>query len=496
VGAGSPVTNLYTSYRVVPPIGGYTSTFVVESLLSGSLANLAIKATHGDEYLPALPLYDSSAYTGTQDTLPNGLSWSKPDEPEHFPPANFALVGDKKRAILGLVATRDALFIFKEDGIWRLTGVNGQYRIDPFDLTTFCILPGSVVALKNRIFMLSNKGVVAVSDEGVEIVSLPIADQLRKLIYDLQTGALAGNGYAIPLVGYAGTSVERDNEYMLLTGSALANERSQIVNGGIVFNDVTKAWTSWEWTGSGGMAVTPTTWTWNERQGYGVIAQQGGTRFKNYLMIAPPAYPTPVYPGYPWSGDARAALTLSTVVGNTITYAPPTLLAVGDVIVDAGSFKTTVVTAVNSSASVVVADASTMSGGESVTALRPITCTVRPRAFMSPQQAMKHWTQFVAEFSYLSGANTASVGAISSIMTNTSTMVVTPVALDIVAGNIYECSYQLGYQLRAVLPVQAARGLRMLAEVTWAGAWGGATLETIFVEALASKTNVKNLAVT
>jgi hypothetical protein len=36
----------------------------------------------------------------------------------------------------------------------------------------------------------------------------------------------------------------------------------------------------------------------------------------------------------------------------------------------------------------------------------------------------------------------------------------------------------------------------MLAEVTWAGAWGGATLETIFVEALASKTNVKNLAVT
>jgi uncharacterized membrane protein YqgA involved in biofilm formation len=143
-----------------------------------------------------------------------------------------------------------------------------------------------------------------------------------------------------------------------------------------------------------------------------------------------------------------------------------------------------------------VADASTMSGGEPVTALRPVTCTVRPRAFMSPQQAMKHWTQFVAEFSYLSGANTASVGAISSIMTNTSTMVVTPVALDIVAGNIYECSYQLGYQLRAVLPVQAARGLRMLAEVTWAGAWGGATLETIFVEALASKTNVKNLAVT
>jgi hypothetical protein len=55
--------------------------------------------------------------------------------------------------------------------------------------------------------------------------------------------------------------------------------------------------------------------------------------------------------------------------------------------------------------------------------------------------------------------------------------------------------YNLGAALRGVLPVQAARGYKLLAEVSWASAFGAAVLEAVMVETRDGKTNAPNLAV-
>jgi hypothetical protein len=487
--AGSvPVGNTIVSYSIVPPIGGYTSTFVIESIMPGATSALQVKATHGDEWVSALPLYDATAATGTRDTNLNGLRWSKPDEPEHFPPSNYALVGDKKRAILGLVATRDALFIFKEDGIWRLTGTNGQYRIDPFDLTTRCVLPSSIVPLKNRIFMLSNRGVVAVSDEGVEVVSMAIDDQLKKLIYTLDVAG-AGSGYFLTNVGYAGAACERDNEYMLLVGNAMLAERSNIGNGALVYNDVTRAWTSWEFSNSGSMALTPYTWSFHDR--YGVIKLAQRVLLTSYLYFAEPG--ATFTNSQTWRCDNTASLTVSgAVVGNVINYTPSNTLVAGDVLYNVTTGASAVVLSSSLGTQATVDNATGFADTNVLTAIRPVACNVAPRAFTEQNLRIKQWVGINAEFSLLAGACTASFSALASVMTNTSTKVVTPFDIKRVAA---ETRYLTGASIRGVFPVQAARGYRMQAEVAWSHGWGDSTLEAIFVETTDGKANAPNLAV-
>jgi hypothetical protein len=487
---GAPITTLFTSYRVTPPVGGYTNTFVVESLMSGTYANLAIKATHGNEFLPALPLYDSAAYQGTQDTYPNGLRWSKPDEPEHFPPSNFSFVGDKKRPILALVSTRDAMFIFKADGIWRLTGTNGQYRTDPFDLTTRCVLPSSVVPLKNRIFALTNRGVVAVSDEGVEVVSGPIAGQLRGLVADLEANS-ASLGYSLDGIGYAGAALESSNEYLLLLGDAIQNEASMVQNGALVYNDVTRAWTSWEFDALGDeMGATPTTWAPVQRGSYLMVADYEQT---NVLWFIWPLNTIDPSIGHILSNDGMFSLEVLTSVNNVLTFTPGYDAQAGDVILVGGIAGR--ITEVNSATQVRVdvgGSGGAIEPGDGYL-VRPITCTVRPRAFIAPNQVMKQWTQYTSEFSEIYGVTTMTVGALSSVVADTTDMVETP--CDLYISPQGSSPYRMGASIRAVLPVNAARGYRMHAETTWTQILGATTLEAIFVETREGKTNTPNLAV-
>ena len=119
-------------YEVTPPLADYAATHVVETVARGAAA-FTVRATHGAEFSPPLPVYGASATTAStskSDVLPNGLSWSSPDEPEHVPPKFSALVGARKKAILGMATTRDSLFLLKEDGVYRVTGTNGDFRVE------------------------------------------------------------------------------------------------------------------------------------------------------------------------------------------------------------------------------------------------------------------------------------------------------------------------------------------------------------------------------
>lgn len=229
-------------YSVTPPKGGYSFTFVVETI-SRAPGSATIQATHGDEYDPPLPDYDGTPKAFDQDVYPGAVFWTKKDEPEHVAPGAFQFVGDKGKAVLGLVPTRDALFILKEDGVFRLTGsgategIASPWRIDPYDPTTFCILPSSVKPLNGRCYFLSQRGVVAFGDGGAELVSLPIADKLRDVI-DYVRDYHASNG-VYELTGVIGSSAAvftRESEYLIMRGET---------EWPLVYNENTRAWTEW-----------------------------------------------------------------------------------------------------------------------------------------------------------------------------------------------------------------------------------------------------------
>ena len=218
-------------YDITPPSPGYDVTTVIEAVKRGG-SPFYVTATHGEEYDPPLPAYGSTSMPSTFDDLPHGLMWSEPDEPEHVPPKNFARVGDAGKAILALVATRDRLLIFKEDGLFMLTGdTSRNFAIYPLDTTCLCILPGSVRRLQNSVYALTNLGLVVVDENGaVSVVSRPIQNEIAPSVTAIRQAHKASGLYLMPgLTGATGSSDDANGEYWMMLGTTTPSFGGQVL---------------------------------------------------------------------------------------------------------------------------------------------------------------------------------------------------------------------------------------------------------------------------
>lgn len=173
---------------------------------------------------------------GTSDNsnYPHGLMWGKIQQPEHVPVSHLEYIGGKSSPIRRILALRDSLFILKDDGIWRLTGVNGSWNIEPLDTSTKILSPESAVVLNNQIFALTDQGIVTISDLGVAVISRPIEDKIQEII----SNNLENVKYLSFGIGY-----ETDRKYVLSTISSSADT---YCTQQFVYNTFTKAWTQWD----------------------------------------------------------------------------------------------------------------------------------------------------------------------------------------------------------------------------------------------------------
>lgn len=199
-------------------------------------------ATHGDEYFPEVPEPTvGSGLASTADVRSNGIQWSKTDQPEHVPEGNFALVGSGKHEILTMVSTKDALFIFKTDGIWRLTGSGALsgWRIDPVDKSTFVLNSRSAVELDGQVYAWTNRGVVMVGQYGVPDENLLSARAIGTDLDAIET-ELGKYASASPAAFLAAN----DNTHELMVG-APASASDSTTSNVYVYNTKTRAWTRW-----------------------------------------------------------------------------------------------------------------------------------------------------------------------------------------------------------------------------------------------------------
>lgn len=181
---------------------------------------------------PVTPL-TSTESTSTNSVQKNAIYYSKAQEPEHVPLLNYLLVGSSNNDILRIAPLRDSVIVIKDnEGVYRLTGESeGNFTVSPLDLTVICKSADSVVVLNNQVFMLSNQGVVAISDTGVQVVSREIEDAIGPLL-----GLSNLDDYTV------GCAYESERSYLLSTISASTDtEPTQT----FVFNFFTKTWTRW-----------------------------------------------------------------------------------------------------------------------------------------------------------------------------------------------------------------------------------------------------------
>jgi hypothetical protein len=192
--------------------------------------NLAPMSSNFSPNLPTSTL-DRSVISDNE-TLGNRLYYSKFQQPEAVPIVNYIDIGPRDKAILRVAALRDSLFVFKEDALYRVSGVQApDFNVTLFDASTLISSADSLCILNNQIYAATSQGIITCTDTGVSIISRPIEDQYLKFSsYDNFDAASFGLGY------------EADRSYLLYT---VTNSADTVATQVFRYNTVTQAWTRW-----------------------------------------------------------------------------------------------------------------------------------------------------------------------------------------------------------------------------------------------------------
>lgn len=205
IGAPAPITGFQTItltgdlnvkaddyVRLSRTIPAYSATALV---VSTGTNTVTVDAT------PALPtgvfsgtlarLYGESVWTpdltpGSRGIGPaaenerrqNGLYYSNLQEPEAVSAANYLTVGTSGRSILRIVPQRDRLLVFKEEGTYAVYG-DFPYQVQLIDDTVQILAPDSATAIGSTVIVLTDDGIMAVSDGGIQMISRVIDSTLK-----------------------------------------------------------------------------------------------------------------------------------------------------------------------------------------------------------------------------------------------------------------------------------------------------------------------------
>lgn len=208
--------------------------------------SFAITASVGTNWSPQIPLTGTS-YSSSNNINKHYVYVSKVQIPEAVPLANFIPIGTADKAILRIKALRDSVFVFKEDGIYRILGTDiTNFTVSLFDSTVILTAQDSLVTLNNQIWAMTNQGVVAVSDSGAIIQSRALERTLITL-----SSALYPNFASATW----GLSYESDRHYDLFT---VTNTGDTIATQGFIYNFLTQCWTDWPLSATAGIvSLTP-----------------------------------------------------------------------------------------------------------------------------------------------------------------------------------------------------------------------------------------------
>lgn len=278
------------------------------------------------------------------DNFKNGLQWSKQFQPESAPLPNFVQVGSKDSAILRIIPLKDALLIFKEDGIYRLTGYYPSFTVELFDSSAVLLAAESAAVLNNQIFCLTDQGVTVVSD-GVKVISRPIEQDLLQLfgasLSDVRTTSWG--------IGY-----ETDRKYYLFMVSA-AGETAPTQ--AFVYNVFTNTWVRHTLRSSCGVV--------EENRLY--IADSAS----NYILKDRKSY------SYLDYADFAAAATITAINGSVISLSAGTdLVAAGDILYQSSTVFS-IITAVDSINSTVTVQTNPGFAASSADLLKAIDCDMQ-----------------------------------------------------------------------------------------------------------------------
>ena len=168
---------------------------------------------------------------------PGGVSFSEYAEPDAVPLGNYLTVGSPNFDVLRIIPLGDTLFIFKEEGVFILTGDTPEtFSTRAYPTAARLVAPDSVVVLGNAIYALTDQGVMVFSESGASLISRPIEGTLNA--FYASSAALKSTTASVAF----GVAYETEREYHLFLP---ANASSTFATQAFVYNYATRAWTRW-----------------------------------------------------------------------------------------------------------------------------------------------------------------------------------------------------------------------------------------------------------
>jgi hypothetical protein len=116
--------------------------------------------------------YGSTTARFIHQDLPGVLMVSKQDEPEAVPIANLVVVGDAQKRIYRCVPVREALWVFKEDGLFRVSGDDAASMVvDVIDPSVTLLHSYAADVLDDVVYAWTSQGIQTFGDGGSQNIS-------------------------------------------------------------------------------------------------------------------------------------------------------------------------------------------------------------------------------------------------------------------------------------------------------------------------------------
>ena len=219
--------------------GFYTITYIDDDNFRISVPNTNLETT----IMTEISIVVAPTTLSDNQEIPNRIYFSKFNEPEAVPSLNFINVGAKDEPIQRILALRDNLFVFKNDGIFIVSGTSApNFSVRRLDNARI-IAPDSAVVLNNQIYCLSEQGIVVVTDSGAGIISRNIENLVDDVV-NLGNEALMRS---------FGIAYEQDRAYLLFTPKTADDTNCTQA---FRYNIFERNWTRWEYNTTCGKVLS------------------------------------------------------------------------------------------------------------------------------------------------------------------------------------------------------------------------------------------------
>lgn len=228
---------IITNSNCTPTINGVREiTFVDNNHFS---IPINVTATQSISTIAYITLEDAA--TAQNNDTPNGIYYSKYQEPEAVPTINYFPVGAKDKPIYRIVPLRDTLFVFKEDGLYRISGEVAPFVLSLFDSSCILIAPDSVGIANNLIYCWTQQGLTIVNEAAVS--NPPLSRPIDTAILPLST-------YSNFSTATWGIGYPSDNSYIVNTLQSSTDTKATIA---YRYGVLTNTWTTFDKTNTCGL---------------------------------------------------------------------------------------------------------------------------------------------------------------------------------------------------------------------------------------------------